>query len=40
MNEILAHITQHEVPAFWLMAFAGFLGGIVFTVAVLARKLK
>jgi hypothetical protein len=40
MNEILAHITQHDVPNIWLAAFAGFLGGVAFTFALLARKLK
>jgi hypothetical protein len=40
MNEILAHITQYELPGFWLAAAAGFLGGVVVTVAMLARKLK
>jgi hypothetical protein len=40
MNEVLAHLTQHEVPSFWLAAFAGFLGGVAFTLAMLARKLK
>jgi hypothetical protein len=40
MHEILAHITQFDVPTFWLAAFAGFLGGVAATYAVLARKLK
>jgi hypothetical protein len=40
MNEILAHITQHEVSSFWLAAFAGFLAGVAFTFAMLSRKLR
>jgi hypothetical protein len=40
MNEILAHITQHDVPGFWLAAFAGFLAGVATTYALLARKWK
>ena len=40
MHEILAHITQQEVPSFWLAAFAGFLAGVAATYAMLARKLK
>jgi hypothetical protein len=40
MHEILAHITQIEVPTFWLAAFAGFLAGVAATYAMLARKLK
>jgi hypothetical protein len=40
MNEILAHITQQEVPSFWLAAFAGFLAGVAATYTMLARKLK
>jgi hypothetical protein len=40
MHEILAHITQFEIPAFWLAAIAGFLGGVAATYAVLARKAK
>ena len=40
MNEILAHITQHEVPSIWLAAFAGFLAGVACTFAMLVHKLK
>ena len=40
MNEILAHITQHDVPGFWVAAFAGFLAGVATTYALFARKLK
>ena len=40
MIEILAHITQQEVPGFGLAAFAGFLAGVAFTYAMLARKPK
>jgi hypothetical protein len=40
MNEIIAHVTPHELPSFWLAAFAGFLAGVAVTYAMLARKLK
>jgi hypothetical protein len=40
MLEILAHITEYEVPGFWLAALAGFIGGVAVTVAMLARKMK
>jgi hypothetical protein len=40
MNEILSHITQFEAPTIWLAAFAGFLGGVAATYALLARKGK
>ncbi|MEX2306395.1 MAG: hypothetical protein WD738_02315 [Pirellulales bacterium] len=40
MIQILAHITEYEVPGFWLAALAGFIGGVAVTVAMLARKLK
>ena len=36
----LAHITPHEVPSFWLVAFGGFVAGVAVTYAFLARKLK
>jgi hypothetical protein len=40
MNEIIAHITQNELPSIWLAAFAGFLAGVACTFATLARKMK
>jgi hypothetical protein len=40
MNEIIAHITQHELPSFWLAALAGFLAGVAATYVMLARKLR
>ena len=40
MIQILAHITEYDVPGFWLAALAGFIGGVAVTVAMLARKLK
>ena len=40
MIEIFAHITEFEVPGFWLAALAGFAGGVAITLAMLARKLK
>ncbi len=38
MNEVLAHITQYEVPGYWLAGFAGFIAGVAVTFAMLARK--
>jgi hypothetical protein len=38
MNEVLAHITQYEVPGYWLASFAGFIAGVAVTFAMLARK--
>jgi hypothetical protein len=40
MVDILAHITQNEVPSFWLAALVGFVAGVAVTFAMLARKLK
>jgi hypothetical protein len=40
MLQILAHITEYDVPGFWLAALAGFIGGVAVTVAMLARKTK
>ena len=40
MHEIIAHITQHELPSFWLAAFVGFLAGVAATFAMLGRKWK
>ena len=40
MNEVLAHITQFDLPTVLLAACAGFLGGVAVTYAMLARKLK
>lgn len=40
MSEIFAHITVQEVPSMWLAALAGFLGGVAFVYAMLARKTK
>jgi hypothetical protein len=40
MNEIIAHITQQDVPSVWLAAIAGFLAGVACTLAMLARKLR
>ena len=40
MTELLAHITQTEMPSLWLAAMAGFIGGVAVTFAMLARKLK
>jgi hypothetical protein len=40
MIQILAHITEQEMPSFWLAALAGFIGGVAVTFAMLARKIK
>jgi hypothetical protein len=40
MNEVLAHVTQFEVPGYCLAAFAGFIAGVAVTFAMLARKTK
>jgi hypothetical protein len=40
MNEVLAHITQYEVPGYCLAAFAGFIAGVAVTFAMFARKTK
>ena len=40
MTEILSHITQFEVPGFWLAGFAGLMAGVAVTFALLARKAK
>lgn len=40
MNEILAHITEFELPSFALAALIGFVAGVAVTWAVLGRRLK
>ena len=40
MLYVLAHITQNEVPSFWLAALVGFMAGVAVTFATLKRKLK
>jgi hypothetical protein len=40
MIQILAHITENEIPGFWLAAMAGFIGGVAVTLAMLVRKSK
>ena len=40
MHDIIAHITQQELPSFWLAAFVGFLAGVIATFAMLGRKWK
>jgi hypothetical protein len=36
----LAHITQNELPSFWLAALVGFAAGVAVTYAMFARKVK
>jgi hypothetical protein len=40
MSEILSHLTQYDVPAVWLAAFAGFMAGVAVTFAMLARRSR
>jgi hypothetical protein len=41
MIDILAHITQNEVPSFWLTALLGFAAGVAVTYGMFAvRKMK
>jgi hypothetical protein len=40
MIQHLAHITQNEVPSFWLAALVGFAAGVAVTYGMLARKMK
>ena len=40
MIQLLAHITEREVPSFWVAAMIGFVAGIAVTYAMLVRKLK
>jgi hypothetical protein len=40
MVQIIAHITEFELPGFLLAAVVGFTVGVVVTLAVLARKMK
>jgi hypothetical protein len=38
MLQVLAHITQNEVPGFWLAALVGFAAGVAVTYGMFARK--
>jgi hypothetical protein len=40
MYELLAHITEFELPSFALAALVGFVAGVAITWAIMARKLK
>jgi hypothetical protein len=40
MLDLLAHITEREVPSFWLAAIIGFVAGICVTFAMMFPKLK
>lgn len=40
MLQVLAHITQNEVPSFWLAALIGFVAGVGVTYGMLARRTK
>jgi len=40
MLQQLAHITQNELPSFWLAALVGFAAGVAVTYGMLARKMK
>jgi hypothetical protein len=38
MQTLLAHVTQNEFPVFWLTGIAGFVAGVLFTLAMFAWK--
>lgn len=40
MYDLLAHITEQEVPSFWLAALIGFVAGAAVAYGVMIRKLK
>jgi hypothetical protein len=40
MQQLLAHVTQNEVPALWLAALVGFAAGVAVTLGMLARRMK
>jgi hypothetical protein len=41
MIDILAHITQNEVPSIWLVALVSFAAGVAVTYGMIAvRKMK
>ncbi len=40
MFQGLAHITQNEVPGFWLAALVGFAAGVAVMYGMLARKMR
>jgi hypothetical protein len=40
MYPLLAHVTQNEIPAFWLAALVGFVAGVTVTLAFFVRKAK
>lgn len=40
MFELLAHVTEQELPSIWLAALFGFVAGVAVTFAALVRKLK
>jgi hypothetical protein len=40
MLDLLAHITEREVPSFWLTALIGFVAGVGVTFAMMFPKLK
>jgi hypothetical protein len=40
MIEVLAHITQQEVPSIWLVALASFIGGFATAFAMLVARSK
>jgi hypothetical protein len=40
MFDLIAHITEQEVPSFWLVGLVGFVTGVAVTLGVMIRKLK
>jgi hypothetical protein len=40
MFNLLAHITELEVPSYWLATLIGFVAGVAVTYAMMDRKWK
>jgi hypothetical protein len=40
MLQMLAHMTQNDVPVFGLAALAGFVAGVAVAYGMLARRMK
>lgn len=40
MLNLFAHITEVEVPGYWLVGLVGFVAGVAVTYAMMGRKWK
>ncbi len=40
MQLLLAHVTQNEMPAFWVAGLIGFVAGVIVSFAVFALKTR